>query len=51
VLLYRLFQLLVPAFIGTPAFVMLRRRLLRSDRPGLVCAPLAAEVVKLPART
>jgi uncharacterized protein (TIRG00374 family) len=49
VLLYRLFQLVVPAFIGTPAFVMLRRKLLRADRPGLVCAPLGAEVVKLPA--
>ncbi len=50
VLLYRLFQLLVPAFIGTPAFVMLRRKLIRSDRPALVCAPLALEVVRLPAR-
>jgi uncharacterized protein (TIRG00374 family) len=50
VLLYRLFQLLVPAFLGTPAFVMLRRKLIRSDRPALVCAPLAAEEVRLPAR-
>jgi uncharacterized protein (TIRG00374 family) len=50
VLLYRLFQLVVPAFIGTPAFVMLRRRLVHSDRPALVCAPLAVEVVNLPAR-
>jgi uncharacterized protein (TIRG00374 family) len=50
VLLYRLFQLLVPAFIGTPAFVMLRRKLMQADRPALVCAPLAVEVVSLPAR-
>jgi uncharacterized protein (TIRG00374 family) len=50
VLLYRLFELLVPAFIGTPAFVMLRRKLTRADRPALVCAPLAVEVVRLPAR-
>jgi uncharacterized protein (TIRG00374 family) len=49
VLLYRLFQLLVPAFIGTPAFVTLRRKLSRADQPALVCAPLAAEVVRLPA--
>ena len=50
VLLYRLFQLLVPAFVGTPAFVVLRRKLLRADRPALVCAPLAVDVVRLPAR-
>jgi uncharacterized protein (TIRG00374 family) len=49
VLLYRLFQLLVPAFLGTPAFVMLRRQLMRADRPALVCAPLAVDVVTLPA--
>jgi uncharacterized membrane protein YbhN (UPF0104 family) len=41
VLIYRLFQLAVPALLGTPAFVMLRRRLLRADQPELVCAPLA----------
>jgi uncharacterized protein (TIRG00374 family) len=50
VLLYRLFQLLVPAVIGTPAFIMLRRKLMRADRPALVCAPLAVQVVDLPAR-
>ena len=48
VLLYRLFQLLVPAAIGTPAFIMLRRKLVRADRPALVCAPLAVQVVNLP---
>ena len=51
VLVYRLFQLTVPAILGAPAFVMLRRRLMRTDRPALVCAPLAVDVVKLPART
>ncbi len=50
VLLYRLFQLIVPALLGAPAFVMLRRKLLRADRPALVCAPLGLDVVKLPAR-
>jgi uncharacterized protein (TIRG00374 family) len=49
VLIYRLFQLLVPAFLGAPAFVLLRRKLARADQPALVCAPLALEVVKLPA--
>ena len=51
VLLYRLFQLLVPAFLGVPAFVLLRRRLARADQPALVCAPLALDVVKLPAES
>lgn len=50
VLIYRLFQLLIPAVLGGSAFVMLRRRLMRADQPALVCAPLALEVVKLPAR-
>ena len=48
VLLYRLFQLLVPAFLGVPAFVLLRRKLGRADQPALVCAPLAVDVVSLP---
>jgi uncharacterized protein (TIRG00374 family) len=50
VLTYRLFQLVIPAALGAPAFVMLRRKLARTDRPELVCAPLGLEVVKLPAR-
>ena len=49
VLLYRLFQLTIPALLGAPAFAMLRRRLMRADNPALVCAPLAVETVKLPA--
>jgi uncharacterized protein (TIRG00374 family) len=50
VLLYRLFALLVPAALGAPAFVLLRRKLTRADQPALVCAPMALEVVKLPVR-
>jgi uncharacterized protein (TIRG00374 family) len=49
VLLYRLFQLTIPALLGAPAFVMLRRRLARADQPASVCAPLGLEVVELPA--
>ncbi|MGA2926172.1 MAG: YbhN family protein [Solirubrobacteraceae bacterium] len=49
VLLYRLFQLLIPAVLGAPAFVLLRRRLRSADQPASVCAPLGLEVVKLPA--
>jgi uncharacterized protein (TIRG00374 family) len=51
VLTYRLFQLLVPAFLGTPAFFLLRRKLMRSDHPAMVCAPLALDVVTLPSAT
>jgi uncharacterized protein (TIRG00374 family) len=51
VLAYRLFQLLVPAVLGAPAFVMLRRRLMRADRPALVCEPLGLSVVKLRAKS
>jgi uncharacterized protein (TIRG00374 family) len=51
VLTYRLFQLVIPALLGAPAFVMLRRKLLRADRPAAVCAPLAVEVVILPTRS
>lgn len=50
VLIYRLFQLVVPALLGAPAFVMLRRKLMRSNRPATMCAPLAVEAVELPAR-
>jgi uncharacterized protein (TIRG00374 family) len=48
VLIYRLFQLAVPAVLGTPAFFLLRRKLMKADKPALMCAPLALEVVKLP---
>ncbi|MGO9957502.1 MAG: lysylphosphatidylglycerol synthase transmembrane domain-containing protein [Solirubrobacteraceae bacterium] len=33
ILIYRLLQLLVPALLGAPAFVMLRRRLGHADQP------------------
>jgi uncharacterized protein (TIRG00374 family) len=46
VLAYRLFQLVVPALLGAPAFVMLRRKLMRADRPAAVCAPLALGAAK-----
>ena len=49
VLLYRLFQLLVPAALGTPAFILLRHSLRRSDHPALICARLVVDVVNLPA--
>ena len=43
VLLYRLFQLAIPALLGAPAFVMLRRRLMREEKPASVCAPLGTD--------
>ncbi|MBV9941157.1 MAG: hypothetical protein JO262_03420, partial [Solirubrobacterales bacterium] len=49
--LYRLFQLSIPSLLGVPAFVMLRRKLTRAERPALVCQPLGLDVVELPAKT
>ena len=49
VLAYRLFQLVIPALLGTPAFVTLRRKLTRSDQPARICAPLGVDVVNVPA--
>jgi uncharacterized protein (TIRG00374 family) len=40
VLTYRLFQVTIPALLGAPAFVLLRRRLAREHDRELVCAPL-----------
>lgn len=51
VLTYRLFQLLVPALLGAPAFVLLRRKLMRVQERALVCTPLSAETVELRARS
>jgi uncharacterized protein (TIRG00374 family) len=51
VLLYRLFQLVIPAVLGAPAFVLLRRKLVRAEQPALLCEPLALDVVELPSRT
>lgn len=51
VLLYRLFQLIIPAVLGAPAFVLLRRKLMQADQLALVCEPLALDVVELPSQT
>jgi uncharacterized protein (TIRG00374 family) len=51
VLIYRLFQLVIPALLGAPAFLMLRRKLMHVDQRALVCGPLSAEVVELPAQS
>ena len=40
-----------PAVLGVPAFVLLRRTLMRADHPAAMCAPLALDVVKIPARS
>jgi uncharacterized protein (TIRG00374 family) len=49
VLIYRLFQLAIPALLGAPAFVLLRRRLARGQHQARMCAPLSTDVVELPA--
>jgi uncharacterized membrane protein YbhN (UPF0104 family) len=41
VLAYRLFQLGLPAVLGTVAFVRLQRTLARAEAPAALCAPLA----------
>ncbi len=56
VLLYRLFQLAIPALLGAPAFVLLRRKLARGENHALLCGSLSVDsvelpVVHLPART
>jgi uncharacterized protein (TIRG00374 family) len=50
VFIYRLFQLTIPALLGAPAFVLLRRKLMLKHQRELVCTPLSADTVKLPAR-
>jgi glycosyltransferase 2 family protein len=50
VLLYRLFQLAIPALLGVPAFWFLRRTLMHAQDPAMVCAPLGVDTVRLPAR-
>jgi uncharacterized protein (TIRG00374 family) len=45
---YRLFQLSIPAVLGAPAFVALRRKLMRAEQPALVCDPLGREAAELP---
>ncbi|MFZ0377938.1 MAG: lysylphosphatidylglycerol synthase transmembrane domain-containing protein [Solirubrobacteraceae bacterium] len=51
VFVYRLFQLAVPALLGAPAFILLRRKLMRKHDRALVCTPLSVDVVELPARS
>jgi uncharacterized protein (TIRG00374 family) len=51
VLVYRLFQLVIPALLGAPAFVLLRRKLARGQQHAQVCTPLSAEVLELRARS
>jgi uncharacterized membrane protein YbhN (UPF0104 family) len=50
VLIYRVFQLGVPAILGTVAFFQLRRTLSRSNAPAADCAGLAEPPVELSAR-
>ncbi|MGO9905711.1 MAG: lysylphosphatidylglycerol synthase transmembrane domain-containing protein [Solirubrobacteraceae bacterium] len=51
VFVYRVFQLAVPALLGAPAFVLLRRKLMRKHDRALVCTPLSVDVVELPTRS
>src|SRR5581483_11804794 len=48
VLIYRLFQLVVPAALGAPAFVLLRRKLARGEQQARLCGPLSIETIELP---
>lgn len=48
VLIYRLFQLVIPALLGAPAFVLLRRRLARGQHQAELCGSLSVDVVDLP---
>jgi glycosyltransferase 2 family protein len=51
VLTYRLFQLVIPALLGAPAFLVLRRKLALHQNRTQVCVRLAAEVGEVPARS
>jgi uncharacterized protein (TIRG00374 family) len=48
VLIYRLFQLVIPALLGVPAFVMLRRKLAHGEHTADVCGSLAVDAIELP---
>jgi uncharacterized membrane protein YbhN (UPF0104 family) len=50
VLIYRLFQLAIPALLGAPAFVLLRRKLARGQQHAHVCVQLSSEPIDAPAR-
>jgi uncharacterized membrane protein YbhN (UPF0104 family) len=45
VLIYRVFQLAIPALLGSVAFVQLRRSLRTSPSPAAACAPMAEPMV------
>jgi uncharacterized membrane protein YbhN (UPF0104 family) len=47
VLIYRVFQLGVPAILGTVAFIALRRTLSRSPAPAAACAGLAEHPIEV----
>jgi uncharacterized membrane protein YbhN (UPF0104 family) len=48
VLVYRTFQLGVPAILGTISFIQLRRTLNRAPSPAAACAPLAERHMPVP---
>lgn len=48
VLIYRLFQLVIPALLGAPAFVLLRRKLAKGEQQARLCGPLSVEMIELP---
>lgn len=48
VLIYRLFQLVIPALLGLPAFVMLHRKLAGGQHHADMCGSLAADTIELP---
>lgn len=47
VLIYRLFQLAIPALLGAPAFVLLRRKLARGEHHAEVCTSLSVDKAEL----
>ena len=38
----------MPALLGAPAFVLLRRKLARGEQQALMCGPLSVDAVELP---
>jgi uncharacterized protein (TIRG00374 family) len=48
VLIYRLFQLVVPALLGLPAFILLRRKLAQGQYRAELCGSLGVDPIELP---
>jgi uncharacterized membrane protein YbhN (UPF0104 family) len=48
VLIYRLFQLVIPALLGLPAFIVLRRKLAHGHYQAELCGSLAIDAIELP---